>query len=145
MRASVAMNLGDTLKRRSPHHWLTDPLEDGQCSGCALGGVALALSVPHVSGWWEESTFPKIVAIYPWMGEYSYSDHEYSNDTFSEVVSRKFADICAGLATWESLVDWVHAIEPDCDCNRYNCTCSAKVESPKEDLSYAETETSHTT
>lgn len=142
MRASVAINLGDTLKRRNPHHWLTDARDDYERCGCALGGVPLALGMHHVSGWWEEYTYPQIVAEYPWMVEYSYSDHEYSNAPFNEVISHKFSEVCAGRATFESLVDWVRSIEPDCDCNRYNCDCSAKdvLESPKEDMAYAESQ-----
>lgn len=142
MRASVAINLGDTLKRRDSTLYLTRGGTSMCPQGCALGGIPLALGMEGISyGDFIANTWPRVLEVYPWMAEWKNPKWQVHDEyDFEHTISYKFSHIDIGSGTFEELVDWVRSIEPDCDCNRYNCNCSAKAESPKEDMAYAESQ-----
>jgi hypothetical protein len=102
MKLSEAIMLGDSLRTRLYHCWLSEKKEDGTLCGCALGGAALAIGETrrHL----EESDF---YAMWPWLTE----------EIITEI-SHRFESVCCGWATFESLVDYVRSVEPkeqECD------------------------------
>lgn len=51
----------------------------------------------------------------------------YGITSFASQIWEKFDNwVCGGHITYEQLCDWVRSVEPDCDCNRFNCTCATK-------------------
>lgn len=123
MKLSIAMLMGDTLRKRDAEHWLT---EDGSC-GCAMGGALLAVSgtakdlkQPRACAWSSPVTFFR---RWPWLTE-----TELIN------ISGQFNRVVDGDATFESLVDYVRSIEPECgECCQFDCACKvAGVEASQE-------------
>ena len=91
MKLIDAMVLGDSLLPRSTEVWL-----DEEC-GCALGRAYKANGGQQV-----HISDQAIVDMWPWL--------ETDN---VDLISKMFVEVCKGTRTFESLIDYVHSVEPD--------------------------------
>lgn len=120
MRLSEAIMLGAA----------TCKMEAGEISTCAYG-VAL-----RAVGGDFEYPYSSIMDAWRWT-EVWFKDSDGHNcrslSDLARSVWRKFDnEVCDGKITLEQLADYVRSIEPDCDCNRFNCDCKAKQEAVAE-------------
>ncbi len=130
MRLSEAMMLGSA----------TCKMVQGDWNSCALGCAGNAVGIQHASGRLGEddididgdlvTRFTLLANVWPWI----------RTANFAAEIYIKFDDeVCIGKLTFEQLVDYVRSIEPDCDCNRFNCDC-AKAEQAVADMELASKE-----
>ena len=119
MRLSEAILLGAT----------TISLEPGNIDSCALGSAANAVGLPSTSdlipanpSLSELARYHLIFEEWPWLkNKWGMVDHgwEYYLD-----IARKFdTQVCTGKMTIDQLSDYVRSIEPNCDCNTFECCC----------------------
>lgn len=111
MRLSEAIMLGSATCKMEPGDW----------NSCALGCAMNAEGIrqypdPGGLGRSAESTI-----LWPWIWVGS-----PGGNSFAETIWLRFdSDVCRGRMSLEQLVDYVRSIEPNCDCNRFNCDCKA--------------------
>jgi hypothetical protein len=129
MKLSQAILLGDSLRRRNAHTYISD-FGDGPC-GCALGGALLAIGETI---WLQNYVDPQsyiLAKTYPW---FSKEVDIAVSGMFFELMwrheDRELWDSVKGTVhepmTIEMIADYVRSIEPDCDCGRFDCNCSPK-------------------
>lgn len=136
MRLSEAIMLGSTTCALEPQNW----------NSCAYGAALNANGVARCAELMvlnDEKNLevhadwaPRIDAIgelWPWTWDVRDDD---LSDLASTVYEMFDEDVCDGKVTIDALVDYVRSIEPDCDCNRFNCTCK---EANAEEVCHANT------
>ena len=117
MRLSEAMMLGST----------TCKMEAGDWNSCALGCALNAEGVRQYAGRDGYGRSIETNDRWPWI--WGLIDDE--GTTFAEQIWTRFDfQVCDGRMTLEQLVDYVRSIEPDCDCNRFNCNCKTTQQEP---------------
>jgi hypothetical protein len=119
MRLSEAIMLGSATCKLSP----------ADINACAFGCALNSMGVPHSSlfpetngiGGKEYARYLEARRIWPWIGDIMQSGAV----SFGTHIFTAFDNnVCSGEMTLEQLVDYVRSIEPDCDCNRFNCDCA---------------------
>jgi hypothetical protein len=113
MRLSEAMMLGAA----------TCKMEPGDIRSCAIGaGLNAEGDQSFAIGRYFAAS-----RIWPWLGELKTlrGDRFLVPDMMGRITRRFDDEVCYGEMTLEQLVDYVRSIEPDCDCNRFNCDCKA--------------------
>lgn len=111
MRLSTAIMLGAA----------TCKMEAGNINSCAYGAALNAMGIPlEVDGMQDGGPrYFAIEGLWPWT-----VDGELWHREAAKVITLFDSRVCDGRMTLEQLVDWVRSVEPDCDCNRFNCTCT---------------------
>lgn len=109
MRLSEAIMLGAA----------TCVMQAGDMNTCALGAALNAIGVAQGT---QRLRWQALCDTWPWTEEYM-----NRQDKWHCAIYRAFdGPVCGGKMTLEQLVDYVRSIEPDCDCNRFNCDCATK-------------------
>ncbi len=115
MKFSEAFVLGETLKRPDPEVWFRCDPETGGVAGCAIFGAALAAGfsmypIPTVNTVFDlhegharyvDRLFDFVYAQWPWLTP----DNRYW-------VSQLYCMVCNGTISFESMIDWLHELEP---------------------------------
>lgn len=120
MRLSEAIMLGSATCR----------LVSGDIDSCAIG---CALNAEGVARGGRER-YHAASRNWPWIGTIidGGSGRFYIPEAMGNITRRFDNFVCEGTMTLEQLADYVRSIEPDCDCNRFNCDCKSKQEAPAE-------------
>lgn len=141
MRLSEAFMLGIT----------TCKLEMRNLDSCAYGCALNAMGVPQTGIPVLEQRYEvkavrdrwqKVYELWPWTKPVD-SDWACVSVLASEVWMKFDFDVCQGNMTLEQLHDYIKSIEPDCDCNRFDCNC--KESQPESGVSHATSRHSETT
>lgn len=115
MRLSMAMMLGST----------TCKMEAGNINTCAMGAALNAMGVrPCARHGCDWHRVEMMCELWPWLA----GNRGWIAPQATNIIQRFDYQVCEGLMTLEQLVDYVRSIEPDCDCNRFNCNCKAQQE-----------------
>jgi hypothetical protein len=122
MRLSEAIMMGSA----------TCKLERGNINSCAFGAALNAEGIPQVTKTRlsEISRYMAVTEIWPWTAQReAVRDYDCGLTEQAREIFRRFdALVCIGIITLEQLVDYVKSIEPDCDCNQFNCSCKLSGE-----------------
>ena len=111
MKLSEAMMLGASTAKMIPFN----------IRSCALGAAANAIGIPAPGGSVNRTLL--IAEKWPWITDRYTPRNPWS--TYGSHIAQEFnARVCGGEMSFESLVDHVRSIEPECgECNRFECTC----------------------
>ena len=113
MRLSTALMLGVNTCKLKPI----------RINSCAFGAALNAEGVPREK-WYEiGSRYKEIARLWPWT-----NGEEGMVKPAREIYKKFDRQVCTGEMTLEELHDYIKSVEPDCDCNRFNCDCKQKVE-----------------
>jgi hypothetical protein len=113
MKLSEAMMLGSATCKMYPGNW----------NSCALGAAANAVGIP--AKYANDPGPPRCVSIlnyWPWLD----TSHDYpGSPPWGGIIASRFDyQVCRGTMTYEQLVDYVRAVEPECgECCKFKCTC----------------------
>jgi hypothetical protein len=119
MRLSTAIILGSSTCLMKPGDW----------NSCALGCAANAVGMPQAIFNFDNRIIYKmpdghsrrewILNEWPWLR----NKDKTGGDFAVRIYMRFDYGVCDGNLTLEQLADFVKSVEPDCDCNRFNCDC----------------------
>lgn len=116
MRLSEAIMLGAT----------TCQPKAGDMNVCVYGMALNANGVPLAALNYQWDRYLEAARLWPWV----YQSRPMPLIPFTALASTVWSmfdnEVCAGKLTLEQLADYVRSIEPDCDCNRFNCDCAKK-------------------
>lgn len=132
MRLSEAIMLGSATCMRIA----------GDINSCAFGGALNAMGVPRAMHMSMEpvpgypgsyalaaACLPSVreryrvaTELWPWISGDS-AGMDQMNYLGEAIYTRFDNQVCTGEITLEELADYVRSIEPDCNCNRFNCNC----------------------
>jgi hypothetical protein len=112
MKLSDAIMLGAPITTAMPYHL------DNCAFGMALNAVGVPKCVELFATGSNRQT--ELMARWPWLGS-------WESEQWKDIVHMFNEDVCCDRSmTLEQLVDYVRAIEPACECNRFDCDCSPK-------------------
>lgn len=122
MKLSTAMMLGAAqMPQNDGVSWFGTNYPKYDNCGCAIGRAWFAAG-QTADDWHSGCSFCN---VWPWLW--------MKGDTLGHV-SILFMEHLRGQRTFESIVDYVRSIEPECgECNRFDCTC-AKEPQPEDRL-----------
>lgn len=108
MKVSEAMILGSTTTKPTAYH----------LDGCAIGMAGNAAGLASCREAWAAGTVRRelLYAQWPWLRD----DAEWG------FIAKTFNDDVMGrrVLSLDQLARCVREIEPDCNCNRFNCDCA---------------------
>lgn len=107
-------------------------------NSCAIGSALNAMGV--ATGIEANDRYAAATCIWPWLHDslpyplhltfcnYPSLMERMAALTYMQLVWQYFDDhVCEGRMTLEELTDLIAIMEPDCDCNQFNCNCEKET------------------